>query len=132
MRAVLPSAVSNTPVFPPIFDDKPNPNTGPSKGTVMTKTKFRPLHDRVVVKRIDAEAKTKGGIIIPDSAKEKPSQGEITAVGPGGRDEAGKLIPIDLKVGDRVLFGKWSGTEVKLDGEELLIMKESDIMGVLV
>jgi chaperonin GroES len=93
--------------------------------------KFRPLHDRVVVKRIDAEDKTAGGIIIPDSAKEKPSQGEITAVGPGGRDEAGKLIPIDLKVGDRVLFGKWSGNEVKLDGEELLIMKESDIMGVL-
>ena len=92
----------------------------------MAKSKFRPLHDRVVVKRIDAEEKTKGGIIIPDSAKEKPSQGEITAVGPGGRDEAGKLIPIDLKVGDRVLFGKWSGTEVKLDGEELLIMKESD------
>src|SRR5947209_6798564 len=92
---------------------------------------FRPLHDRVVVKRIDAEEKTAGGIIIPDSAKEKPSQGEITAVGPGGRDEAGKLIPIDLKVGDRVLFGKWSGTEVKLDGQELLIMKESDIMGVL-
>ena len=93
--------------------------------------KFRPLHDRVVVKRIDAEEKTTGGIIIPDSAKEKPSQGEITAVGPGGRDESGKLIPIDLKVGDRVLFGKWSGTEVKLDGQELLIMKESDIMGVL-
>jgi len=93
--------------------------------------KFRPLHDRVVVKRIDAEDKTAGGIIIPDSAKEKPSQGEITAVGPGGRDESGKLIPIDLKVGDRVLFGKWSGTEVKLDGQELLIMKESDIMGVL-
>jgi chaperonin GroES len=93
--------------------------------------KFRPLHDRVVVKRIDAEDKTAGGIIIPDSAKEKPSQGEITAVGPGGRDEAGKLIPIDLKVGDRVLFGKWSGTEVKLDGEDLLIMKESDIMGVI-
>src|SRR5262245_41817445 len=86
-------------------------------GDVMAKTKFRPLHDRVVVKRIDAEEKTKGGIIIPDSAKEKPSQGEITAVGPGGRDETGKLIPIDLKVGDRVLFGKWSGTEVKLDGE---------------
>jgi chaperonin GroES len=93
--------------------------------------KFRPLHDRVVVKRIDAEDKTAGGIIIPDSAKEKPSQGEITAVGPGGRDEAGKLIPIDLKVGDRALFGKWSGNEVKLDGQELLIMKESDIMGVL-
>jgi chaperonin GroES len=97
----------------------------------MAKTTFRPLHDRVVVKRIDAEAKSKGGIIIPDSAKEKPSQGQVVAVGPGGRDEAGKLIPIDLKVGDKVLFGKWSGTEVKLDGEELLIMKESDIMGVL-
>ena len=93
--------------------------------------KFRPLHDRVVVKRIDAEEKSAGGIIIPDTAKEKPSQGEVTAVGPGGRDEAGKLIPIDIKVGDRVLFGKWSGTEVKIDGEELLIMKESDIMGVL-
>src|ERR1700757_136412 len=93
--------------------------------------KFRPLHDRVVVTRIDADDKTAGGIIIPDTAKEKPSEGEVIAVGPGGRDEAGKLIPIDLKVGDRVLFGKWSGTEVKLDGEELLIMKESDIMGVL-
>jgi chaperonin GroES len=97
----------------------------------MAKTKFRPLHDRVVVRRIDAEAKTKGGIIIPDTAKEKPQEGEITAVGPGGRDEAGKLIKPDVKVGDRVLFGKWSGTEVKLDGEELLIMKESDIMGVI-
>ena len=93
--------------------------------------KFRPLHDRVVVKRVAEEEKTKGGIIIPDTAKEKPSQGEVTAIGPGGRDEAGKLIPIDLKVGDRVLFGKWSGTEIKLDGEELLIMKESDIMGVI-
>ena len=93
--------------------------------------KFRPLHDRVVVKRIDAEEKTAGGIIIPDSAKEKPSQGEVIAVGPGGRDEAGKLIPIDVKVGDRVLFGKWSGTEIRLNGEDLLIMKESDIMGVL-
>ena len=92
---------------------------------------FRPLHDRVVVKRIDAEDKTAGGIIIPDTVKEKPSQGEITAVGPGGRDEAGNLIPIDLKVSDRVLFGKWSGTEVKLDGQDLLIMKESDILGVL-
>jgi chaperonin GroES len=101
------------------------------KGTAMAKSQFRPLHDRVVVKRIDADAKSKGGIIIPDTAKEKPSQGEITAVGPGGRDESGKLIPIDLKVGNRVLFGKWSGTEIKLDGEELLIMKESDIMGVL-
>jgi len=93
--------------------------------------KFRPLHDRVVVKRIDADEKSAGGIIIPDTAKEKPSQGEIAAVGPGGRDEAGKLIPIDLKVGDHVLFGKWSGTEVKIEGVELLIMKESDIMGVL-
>ena len=93
--------------------------------------KFRPLHDRVVVKRIDAEEKTAGGIIIPDTAKEKPSQGEVIAVGPGGRDESGKLIPIDIKVGDRVLFGKWSGTEVKIDGQELLIMKESDIMGVI-
>ena len=93
--------------------------------------KFRPLHDRVVVKRLDAEEKTASGIIIPDTAQEKPSQGEIVAVGPGGRDEAGKLIPIDLKVGDTVLFGKWSGTEVKIDGKDLLIMKESDIMGVL-
>ena len=93
--------------------------------------KFRPLHDRVVVKRIDAEEKSAGGIIIPDTVKEKPQQGEVIAVGPGGRDENGKLIPIDIQVGDRVLFGKWSGTEVKLDGEELLIMKESDIMGVL-
>jgi chaperonin GroES len=93
--------------------------------------KFRPLHDRVVVKRIEAEEKTAGGIIIPDTAKEKPSQGEVIAVGPGGRDETGKLIPIDLQVGDHVLFGKWSGTEVKIDGQDLLIMKESDIMGVL-
>jgi chaperonin GroES len=93
--------------------------------------KFRPLHDRVVVKRLDAEEKTAGGIIIPDTAKEKPSQGEVIAVGKGGRDEAGKLIPLDVKTGDRVLFGKWSGTEVKIDGVDYLIMKESDIMGVL-
>jgi|SRR6201987_4355530 chaperonin GroES len=93
--------------------------------------KFRPLHDRVVVKRIEAEEKTAGGIIIPDTAKEKPQQGEVVSVGPGGRDESGKLIPIDVKPGDRVLFGKWSGTEVKLDGVEYLIMKESDIMGVI-
>ncbi len=93
--------------------------------------KFRPLHDRVVVKRIEAEEKTAGGIIIPDTAKEKPQQGEVIAVGPGGRDETGKLIPLDVKEGDRVLFGKWSGTEVKIDGTEYLIMKESDIMGVL-
>jgi chaperonin GroES len=93
--------------------------------------KFRPLHDRVVVKRIAAEEKSTGGIIIPDTAKEKPQQGEVIAVGPGGRDEAGKLVPIDVKAGDRILFGKWSGTEVKIDGVEYLIMKESDIMGVL-
>ena len=97
----------------------------------MAKTKFRPLHDRVVVRRITAQEKTKGGIIIPDTAQEKPQEGEIIAVGPGGRDDNGKLIPIDVKTGSRVLFGKWSGTEVKLDGEELLIMKESDIMGVI-
>jgi chaperonin GroES len=94
--------------------------------------KFRPLHDRVVVKRIEAEEKTAGGIIIPDTAKEKPQQGEVVSVGPGGRDETGKFIPIDVQTGDRVLFGKWSGTEVKIDGIEYLIMKESDIMGVLV
>ena len=93
--------------------------------------KFRPLHDRVVLTRIDAEEKTAGGIIIPDTAKEKPQQGKVVAVGPGGRDENGKLIPLDLKVGDRVLFGKWSGTEVKIEGVEYLIMKESDVMGVL-
>ena len=93
--------------------------------------KFRPLHDRVVVKRIDAEEKTKGGIIIPDTAKEKPQEGEVVAIGAGARDEQGKLVPPDVKVGDRVLFGKWSGTEVKIDGEDLLIMKESDIMGVV-
>jgi chaperonin GroES len=93
--------------------------------------KFRPLHDRVVVKRIEADEKSAGGIIIPDTAKEKPSQGEVIAVGPGGRDEAGKLISIDVQVGDRVLFGKWSGTEVKIDGQELLIIKESDVMGII-
>ena len=93
--------------------------------------KFRPLHDRIVVKRIEAEEKTAGGIIIPDTAQEKPQEGEVVAAGPGARDEAGKLVPLDVKVGDRILFGKWSGTEVKLDGEELLIMKESDIMGVI-
>jgi chaperonin GroES len=93
--------------------------------------KFRPLHDRVVVKRVEEESKTKGGIIIPDTAKEKPMEGEIVAVGPGARDEAGKLVPLDVKKGDRILFGKWSGTEIKLDGEDLLIMKESDIMGII-
>jgi chaperonin GroES len=96
-----------------------------------TRMKFRPLHDRVVIERIDAEAKTAGGIIIPDTAQEKPQQGKVIAVGPGGRDESGKLTPIDVKVGDRILFGKWSGTEVKIDGVDYLIMKESDIMGVL-
>jgi chaperonin GroES len=94
--------------------------------------KFRPLHDRVAIKRIEAEEKTSGGIIIPDTAKEKPQEGKVIAVGPGGGDESGKLIPIDVKVGDRVLFGKWSGTEVKLEGVEYMIMKESDLMGVLV
>jgi chaperonin GroES len=98
---------------------------------IMAKLKFRPLHDRVVVKRIEADERSKGGIIIPDTVKEKPQEGEIVAVGPGGRDENGKLITMDLKAGDRVLFGKWSGTEVKLDGDELLIMKESDVMGVI-
>jgi len=93
--------------------------------------KFRPLHDRIVIRRLEGEEKTKAGIIIPDTAKEKPQEGEVVAVGPGARDEAGKLVPPDLKAGDRVLFGKWSGTEVKIDGEELLIMKESDVMGVL-
>jgi len=97
----------------------------------MAKVKFRPLHDRVVVRRLEGEEKTKGGIIIPDTAKEKPSQGEVIAVGPGGRDESGKIIPPDVKAGDKVLFGKWSGTEVVLEGEDLLIMKESDIMGVI-
>jgi chaperonin GroES len=92
---------------------------------------FRPLHDRVVVRRLEEEERTKGGIIIPDTAKEKPQQGEVIAVGPGARDEKGQIQPLDVKAGDRVLFGKWSGTEVKIDGEELLIMKESDIMGVL-
>ncbi|MCK0209540.1 co-chaperone GroES [Starkeya koreensis] len=93
--------------------------------------KFRPLHDRVVVKRLEAEEKTAGGIIIPDTAKEKPSQGEVVAAGPGARDEAGKLVPLDVKAGDKVLFGKWSGTEVKIDGVDYLIMKESDLLGVL-
>ena len=93
--------------------------------------KFRPLHDRVVVRRIESEEKTSGGIIIPDTAREKPQEGEIVAVGPGGRDETGKLTPLDVKAGDRVLFGKWSGTEVKIDGEDYLIMKESDVMGII-
>ncbi|MBN9073815.1 MAG: co-chaperone GroES [Rhizobiales bacterium] len=97
----------------------------------MAKTKFRPLHDRVVVKRVDSEEKTKGGIIIPDTAKEKTQEGEIIAVGSGARDENGKLVPLDVKAGDRILFGKWSGTEAKLNSEDLLIMKESDIMGVI-
>jgi chaperonin GroES len=119
----VPGALQNA-------NSSPSGRVGGDEET-MAKTKFRPLHDRVVVRRIEAEDKTAGGIIIPDTAKEKPQQGEVIAVGPGGRDETGKLIPIDLKVGDKVLFGKWSGTEVKLDGQELLIMKESDIMGVV-
>src|SRR5438876_12050660 len=93
--------------------------------------KFRPLHDRVVVRRLEGEEKSKGGIIIPDTAKEKPQEGEVIAVGPGARDESGKLVPLDVKVGDRILFGKWSGTEIKLNGQDLLIMKESDVMGVI-
>ena len=93
--------------------------------------KFRPLHDRVLVRRVEAEEKTKGGIIIPDTAKEKPQEGEVIAVGPGARDDSGKLIPIDIKAGDRILFGKWSGTEIKIEGEDLIIMKESDVMGVV-
>ncbi|MES0207381.1 co-chaperone GroES [Mesorhizobium australicum] len=97
----------------------------------MAKSKFRPLHDRVVVRRVESESKTAGGIIIPDTAKEKPQEGEIIAVGSGARDEAGKLVPLDVKAGDRILFGKWSGTEVKLNGEDLLIMKGSDIMGII-
>jgi chaperonin GroES len=97
----------------------------------MASTNFRPLHDRVVVRRVESEEKTKGGIIIPDTAKEKPQEGEVIAVGQGARDESGKLVALDVKTGDRILFGKWSGTEVKLNGEDLLIMKESDIMGVI-
>lgn len=97
----------------------------------MAEMNFRPLHDRVVVRRVDSEEKTAGGIIIPDTAKEKPSEGEIVAVGKGARDESGKIVELDVKVGDRILFGKWSGTEVKVGGEDLLIMKESDIMGVI-
>ncbi|MER8930951.1 co-chaperone GroES [Mesorhizobium sp. M0859] len=97
----------------------------------MAKSNFRPLHDRVVVRRVESESKTAGGIIIPDTAKEKPQEGEIIAVGSGARDEAGKLVPLDVEAGDRILFGKWSGTEVKLNGEDLLIMKESDIMGII-
>jgi len=92
---------------------------------------FRPLHDRILVRRIEAEEKTAGGIIIPDTAKEKPQEGEVIAVGPGARDESGKFTPLDVKIGDRILFGKWSGTEIKLNGEDLLIMKESDVMGVI-
>jgi chaperonin GroES len=109
------------------FRQGPAPNDQPGAKSM----KFRPLHDRVVIRRVEEEEKTKGGIIIPDTAKEKPQEGEVIAAGPGARDESGKLVPLDLKAGDRVLFGKWSGTEVKIDGEDLLIMKESDIMGVI-
>jgi chaperonin GroES len=97
----------------------------------MTEINFRPLHDRVVVRRIEAEAKTKGGIIIPDTVKEKPQEGEIVAVGTGIRDESGRILPLDVKAGDRILFGKWSGTEIKINGEDLLIMKEADVMGII-
>ncbi len=112
------------------------PNTGAPttmkfKNSEVEAMKFRPLHDRVVVRRIEEDMKTAGGIIIPDTAKEKPMQGEVIAVGPGARDESGKIIPLDVRNGDKVLFGKWSGTEVKIDGDELLIMKESDILGVI-
>jgi chaperonin GroES len=131
MQVRFAEVAANSPRTPIRIRPQRQPSRGNPKENPMAKTKFRPLHDRVVVKRIEAEQKTKGGIIIPDSAKEKPQEGEVVAVGPGGRDEAGKLIPIDIKIGDKVLFGKWSGTEIKLDGEELLIMKESDIMGVL-
>ena len=108
-----------------------NELVSPYKSIEVEAMKFRPLHDRVLVRRIEEDAKTSGGIIIPDTAKEKPIQGEVLAVGPGSRDESGKIVPLDVKVGDRVLFGKWSGTDVKIDGEDLLIMKESDILGIL-
>ena len=106
-------------------------DAGPAHRPEMGTMQFRPLHDRVVIRRLDGEEKTKGGIIIPDNAKEKPQEGEVVAVGPGGRDDAGKITPLDVKTNDKVLFGKWSGTEIKLDGEDLLIMKESDILGVV-
>jgi chaperonin GroES len=118
-------------VLPQFDSQRLPPDARASFPLELNNMNFRPLHDRVVIKRADSETKTTGGIIIPDTAGEKPQQGDVIAVGPGGRDEAGKLIPIDIKKGDKVLFGKWSGTEVKIDGEELLIMKESDIMGVL-
>jgi len=107
------------------------PRRSPAQNKEEINMTFRPLHDRVVVKRLEGEEKTKGGIIIPDSAKEKPQEGKIVAVGPGARDESGKLVPLDVKAGDRILFGKWSGTEVKVDGEDLLIMKESDVLGIV-
>ncbi len=118
-------------VLPQLHSQSLPPDARASLALELNNMNFRPLHDRVVIKRADSETKTTGGIIIPDTAGEKPQQGDVIAVGPGGRDEAGKLIPIDLKKGDKVLFGKWSGTEVKIDGKELLIMKETDIMGVL-
>ena len=121
--------LSGLPPEPNVRACRPRPSSQVEPGAKLMK--FRPLHDRVVVRRIEGDDKTKGGIIIPDTAKEKPQEGEVIAVGPGARDESGKLVPIDLKAGDRVLFGKWSGTEVKIDGEDLLIMKESDVMGVI-
>jgi chaperonin GroES len=114
-----------------VGEAEPAVHNAPQVSELETAMNFRPLHDRVVVRRIEGEAKTKGGIIIPDNAKEKPQEGEIVAVGPGARDEAGKVNPLDVKAGDRILFGKWSGTEVKIDGEDLLIMKETDIMGII-
>ena len=125
----MPFALARRPLPRPRFDDRQTRSAFSSleQNTV----KFRPLHDRVVIRRLTAEEKTAGGIIIPDTAQEKPMEGEVIAAGPGARDEQGKIVALDVKVGDRILFGKWSGTEVKIDGEELLIMKESDIMGVL-
>jgi chaperonin GroES len=111
--------------------DRLSASSSLSKRFWRSEMKFRPLHDRVLVRRVEAEEKSAGGIIIPDTAKEKPQEGEVLAAGPGARDESGKLVPLDVKVGDRILFGKWSGTEVRIDGEDLLIMKETDIMGVI-
>ena len=132
MSLALPRAECQATGLPgrPPSDRASRPAPAPAPGKTRTMT-FRPLHDRVVVRRLDAEEKSKGGIIIPDTAQEKPMQGEVVAAGPGARDERGEVVALDVKAGDRVLFGKWSGTEVKLDGEDLLVLKESDLMGVL-
>ena len=130
MSLVLAAAIYGSALNPVKADAHPS-EIGVETQPRAKSMKFRPLHDRVVIRRIEGEEKTKGGIIIPDTAKEKPQEGEVIAVGPGARDESGKLVPLDIKAGDRVLFGKWSGTEVKIDGEDLLIMKESDVMGVI-